>query len=128
MEEINNEFILDDEYAPKLRSDIPLGDKKEELEFLILKIPTEIPGEINITLLEKNKENIREINNLLQGGNIGIEILGCGNARNTNAAELMYGLNFSTRNLFRSSIGNIAKSFTDSDKEIRLLMNECEAE
>ena len=129
---IDNSFILDDDYAPKLYTGIPLGDAKEEEKFIIVKVPTQIPGETNITLMKKTEENINEINSIMledqKNGVEGIKIIGIGTAFGTNIAEIMYGMNFSTRNIYRSSIGELSRKFTEIDKEIRLLMNEGEAE
>ena len=128
---IDNSFTLDDEFAPKLYSNIPLGNPKDSEEFIIIKVPTQIPGEINVTLLDKTAENINEINSIIlenqEKGLDGIKIIGTGTVYDTNIAEIMYGLNFATRNIYRSSIGDLAKKFTDTDKEIRLLMNDGEA-
>lgn len=121
--ELDNTFILDDDFAPDLGVDISLGDKTKNMEFIILQVPTDIPGELNVTILQKTKENLDTVNNLLKQDQ-GFNVLGFGTALNTNMAELMYGLNFATRNLFRASIGNMAKSFTDSDRELRMLIRQ----
>lgn len=117
----NIELTMDTDYAPDLAVTEGFGEIKDVVEFIIVKYLSN--DDFSITLIEKTEENIKDIHAMIDDG-MAITILGNGVANKTSVAELMYGLNHSTRVLFRSTINDAVEKFTKGDEILRKSLRE----
>ena len=115
------EFItFDTDYMPRL-SNIPIkeGNGKDS-EFVILEFNTTESGDPNTTIIPKEQLETEQFKNLIEAGMC--RIIG-GGVCTKSISELMYGLQHTTRIMYKHTIQEAFKKFTTDDIFIRESFN-----